>query len=373
MEVGWTILRCLSFIVGAALVIWTLQSAVRAFVVPRNEQVAIQGFVFRSVISLFFFRLRKTRSYLQRDQILSFYAPLSLLFMPVVCLILILTGYMLMFWSVGQHTWKEALILSGSSLFTLGFAIETTLAQVILIYTEATIGLGLVALLISYLPTMYGAFSQRELAVALLEVRAGDPPSAIELLKRFHRIHAIDSLDTFFGDWERWFAQIEESHTSLPALVFFRSPLPRRSWITAAGTVLDGAALYASCVAMPRQSYQAALCIRAGYIALRRIADFFQLEYDPKPQSDDPINITFEEFVRAYEDLVDAGLTMRQDVVSAWRDYNGWRVNYDTVLIQLASLTFAPVVPWISDRSLASGQPLLRGAFGRFRYRMIEK
>lgn len=373
MALGWNALRVLCFVVGALLVLWTLQSAIRAFVLPRNERVAIQAFVFRGVISLFFIPLRRATTYLQRDRILAFYAPVSLLIMPVVYLILVLLGYTLMFWAVGQPPWKEALILSGSSLFTLGFAIETGYAQIFLIFTEATIGLGLVALVISYLPTMYGAFSQRELAVAMLEVRAGNPPSAIELLKRVNRIQALESLDTFFSDWERWFAQIEESHTSLPALVFFRSPLPHRSWVTAAGTVLDSAALYASCIASPKHSYQAALCIRAGYIALRQIADFFQLEYEADPNPDDPISVTFEEFVRAYEELVGTGIVMKDDVVTAWRAFSGWRVNYDAVLIQLANLTFAPVVPWISDRSLVAGKPLLGGVFGRIRHKMIEQ
>lgn len=370
--IGWHTLRVISFIGGASLVLWTLQSAIRAFVLPRNERVAIQSFVFRIVLSFFLLRLRRIESYLQRDRIMAYYAPVSLLFMPIVCLVLILAGYMVMFWAVGMPTWKDALILSGSSLFTLGFAIETTYIQIFLIYSEATIGLGLVALLISYLPTMYGAFSQREHAVAMLEVRAGDPPSAIELLKRFHRLQRLDALDEFFVDWEKWFANIEETHTSLPALVFFRSPLPQRSWVTAAGTVLDSAALYASCIAPQREAYRAALCIRAGYIALRQIADFFELRYHPAPKSDTPISLTFEEFKHAYQTLVDAGIEMRQDVEPAWEDFRGWRVNYDAVLIQLANLTLAPTVPWVSDRSLVGGQPLLKGVFGRIRHKMIE-
>ena len=91
------------------------------------------------------------------------------------------------------------------------------------------IGLILVALLIAYLPTMYSAFSRREQAVNMLEVRAGSPPSASEMLMRFNRIHGLDKLADYWKIWEAWFADVEESHTTLPALVFFRSPRPENS------------------------------------------------------------------------------------------------------------------------------------------------
>ena len=96
----------------------------------------------------------------------------------------------------------------------------------------------MVGLLIAYLPTMYSAFSRREQAVNMLEVRAGNPPNPYDMLSRFHRIHGLDKLAELWKNWEIWFADVEESHTTLPALVFFRSPLPEHSWVTAAGTVL---------------------------------------------------------------------------------------------------------------------------------------
>ena len=101
----------------------------------------------------------------------------------------------------------------------------------------------LVALLMAYLPTMYAAFSRREQAVSMLEVRAGNPPSALEMLLRFNRIQGLDKLGDYWKTWEVWFADVEESHTTLPALVFFRSPRSDNSWITAAGAVLDTAAI----------------------------------------------------------------------------------------------------------------------------------
>src|ERR1700694_5836204 len=124
----------------------------------------------------------------------------------------------------------------------------------------------MLALCIAYLPTIYSAFAKRESAVSLLEVRAGSPPSAVELIERYQRLHGLDSLHPLWETWEIWFAELEESHTSLAALVFFRSPKPQQSWVTAAGAILDAASLMNAAVAMPHD-LQADLTIRAGFLA----------------------------------------------------------------------------------------------------------
>ncbi len=165
--------------------------------------------------------------------------------------------------------------------------------------------------------------------------------------------------------WEAWFADVEESHTSLPALVFFRSPRPEHSWVTASGAVLDTAAITLSAVDVPHDP-QADLCIRAGYIALRRISDYFEIPYDPAPRPDDPVSVTRAEFDAVCDDLAAEGLPIKSDREQAWRDYAGWRVNYDAVLRYLAGLTTAPRAPWSSDRALSHRVPLAP-AFGRRR------
>ena len=198
---------------------------------------------------------------------------------------------------------------------------------------------------------MYAAFSKREALVTMLEVRAGSPPSAITLLTRFYELNRMHMLDDLWTTWELWFVDIDETHTSLAALSFFRSPQSDRSWITASGAVLDAASLAASALEIPSNG-QANLCIRAGYIALRHISDFFGLPYDPNPRPDDPISITREEFDQAYDALVEAGMPVKQDRDDAWKNFRGWRVNYDRVLIHLAGLTMAPYAPWSSDRAV---------------------
>ena len=114
--------------------------------------------------------------------------------------------------------------------------------------------------------------------------------------------------------------------------------------------VLDSGALLASTVDLPR-SPSAELCMRSGYIALRNIANFFGIEHDPNPQSDDPISITRAEYDEVHDRLAAVGVPLKPDREQAWRDFAGWRVNYDTVLIRLAAVVLAAYAPWVSDRS----------------------
>lgn len=344
------IARVVVFALGAALVLRTLLSAVRTFVVPRSIRDGISSTVFRGMRRLFDLRLKHTRSYEERDGVLALFAPISLLALPTVWLTLVLIGYMGIFWALGVAQWRTAFLVSGSSLFTLGFASVSGLLTTVLVFSEATIGLALLALLISYLPTMYAAFERREAAVTMLEVRAGSPPNAVEMITRYYRIAGLERMAEVWPAWEVWFADVGESHTSLAALSFFRSPHPRHSWVTAAGTVLDTAALMVSIVDVPHDP-QADLCLRAGYLALRDIADFFQIKHNTRPDPGDPISITRAEFEAACDQLAAAGVPLKADRDRAWRDFAGWRVNYDTVLLGLARLTMAPRSPWTSDRA----------------------
>jgi hypothetical protein len=348
--------RIFFFTAGLLLVVATLYSAVVTFVLPRSYNTWLTRQVFRGTWLGFRFVAKFTRRYEQEDRILALFAPVALLMLPIVWVWLVITGYTGMFWALDVQPWLDAFHASGSSLLTLGFFPVDTFPTIILAFSEAVLGLGLVALLIAYLPTIYSAFSRREAVVTLLEAYAGMPPSPIEMIARSHRVDMLARLADQWVNWENWFADIEESHTTFVALVFFRSPQSWRSWVTTAGVILDAAALMLSTVDTPRDP-QAALCLRAGYLALRRIADFFDIDYDADPAPSDTISISRPEFDAAYDELVAAGVPVIADRNQAWRDYAGWRVNYDTVLIVLAGLTRAPYARWSSDRSLLLIQP----------------
>jgi hypothetical protein len=347
------------FAAGFFTVLATLGSALRSVVLPRAVPARITRRVFRTVRALFTLRIGRGADFERRDRVLAMFGPTALVALLATWLILMFAGYTAMFWAIHAHPLRRAIEVSGSALFTLGFTQGPGLPGVILTFTEAAVGLIMLALLIAYLPTIYGAFSRRETMVASLEVRAGTPPTPLKLLTRMYLIHGLDRLTELWPEWEGWFVEIQETHTSIPALPTFRSPLPQHSWITAAGVILDVAAIRASSMDLPRDP-DVELCLRAGYLSLRRIAAFFSIVFDMDPNPDDPISVTRSEYDGLYDDLAAKGLPMKPDRDQAWRDFQGWRVNYDTVLVSLARLIDAPYAPWISDRRPVVTQPIRR-------------
>ena len=343
------VVRIVAFVVAAGVVVAIVGSAVRTFVVPRGLPVALSQGIFSFLRWAFLRSVPRRRDFIAVDRRLAFFAPTALLVLPMVWLTTVLLAFAVMYAAIDDDGWWTALETSGSSLFTLGFQHPGSRVTTLLSFLEAAIGLTLLALLITYLPTIYGAFTRREAFVSLLEGRAGSPPWAVTMLIRSEQIGLLDRSDELGERAELWFSDIEESHTSLGSLAFFRSPQPEHSWVTTAGAVLDGAALSLSALDLPNDPH-AALCIRAGYLSLRRIATYFGIEFDPDPAPTDPISVTRAEFDDALERLGAAGTPLVEDRDRAWRDFQGWRVNYDTVLVALARLTVAPPAPWSSDR-----------------------
>ena len=346
-----SLIRFLVFMLGLVTVILTLSSAIATFVLPRAARSLLNRIVFGLLRRFIDFILHFAKTYHRRDSIMAYYAPIGLLLLLPTWYVLILVGYAAMYWTLGVGDLFAVFRISGSSLFTLGFDISKTPAVTAVAFTEAMLGLMLVGLLIAYLPTMYSAFARREQAVNLLEVRAGSPPSALEMLLRFNRIHGLEKLADYWRTWEAWFADVEESHTTLPALIFFRSPRPENSWVTAAGTVLDAASITLSAIEIPYEP-SAALCIRAGFLTFRRIANYFDI---PSPQDprypSTPISVERREFDDVINQLAAAGVPVKADREQAWRDFAGWRVNYDRTLILLCGLVMAPPASWSSDRA----------------------
>lgn len=345
------VLRILAFFSGMWLVFSAVLSALRTFVLPRAAPDPITRVLFRFIRSLFHLRVKQCKTFEQVDRALAMYAPTSLFVLPMVLSLLMGSGFGFIFYALGVPV-ESAFLESGSTLLTLGFIAPTQSPFiVVLAFVEASVGITLAALLISYLPTMYSAFSKRETLVNLLEVRAGSPPSAIYMFELAFPLGRMDHFKELWRDWEIWFSELDETHTSLPVLAFFRSPQPQHSWVTAAGAILDAASLYTSTLDYARDP-QAQLSIRAGYLALRHICDFFGIPYHPEPHyPDQPISVTRAEFDEAVERFRQAGLPVKADIAQAWSDFAGWRVNYDSTLLSLCTLVTAPPAPWSSDRA----------------------
>ena len=335
--------QVLVFILGLGGVVRVVFSAVRTLVVPRGVNDGLSRFAFRTIRGAFTFVARSSRPYEFRDRVMAYYGPVALVLLPAFWLILLAISFAAMFWAIGLPV-DEAAVVSGSSLLTLGFDRPGVPGGDVLSFAEAAIGLGVVALLVSYLPTIYGSFSRRELLVNLLEVRADSPPSPVVMITRMDRLAGLGDLHDLWVRWEQWFAELEETHTSLPVLVFYRSQQSNHSWVNASGAMMDAAAIVRSAVAIDRD-VQADLMIRAGYLALRRIADYFDIDYEPQPLATTGTSIDRRRFDEALAVLEASDVPLVPDRDQAWLDFNGWRVNYDTVLRALERLTMAPT-PW---------------------------
>lgn len=343
------VLRVLVFIAGVAAILFAVRSVIRTFVVPRALRNVLARFVFVAVRRVVRLRASARHDYAKRDRVMAYYAPIALVTLLVVWVAILLAGFTAMFFALGDVGLLEAFTLAGSSLFTLGFAGHDDLPSVLLAFVAAGVGLTFLALFITYLPGGYAAFQRRERGVAKLEVRAGQPPTGVYLIDLAWRVGRLENLRELWIQWEDWFTDVDESHSSFPALAFFRSGHPDQSWVTAAGAILDGASLVDSTVDVARAP-EPQFMIRSGYLCLRHLATFFQIPVEDDPEPDDPISITREEFDEAYERLRGAGVPLRADRDRCWRDFAGWRVNYDAALVGLARLTMAPRAPWSSDR-----------------------
>ena len=357
-------------LVGIVAVVVVIDAAVRTFVVPRGSVVLFTVVVFRATRRVFALFASPRRGYEARDRVMAVYAPIALLALPLTSMLVVFGAFTCVFAGLERHGWRSAVMTSGSSLLTLGFDRPGDLPSAFAVFTEAVIGLALLALLIAYLPTIYNAFSRREVAVTDLAIRAGTPPTPGNMLVRAHLTGFLNEMDSFWESWSTWFTEIQETHTSYGSLTFFRSPNPHRSWVTAAGAVLDTASMRLAVLDIP-PTPAAALCIRSGYLALREVAGFFGFDYDDAPAPDDPISVSRDEFDEVYARLVGAGVPVHADRDQAWRDFSGWRVNYDRVLVTLAVYVMAPYAPWVSDRSPV--EPLKHYGWGRRRIEITRR
>lgn len=323
-------------VVGVFIVAGTLWSAMLTVVVPRAERPRITRYHFKLMGVLSRAAHRFTKDPRRRDRFDARLAPFGLISLVFVWATHIIVGFALIYWGQGIRSFVDALVLSGSSFTTLGIRDADTLASLIIVVIEGIIGLGLVALMISYLPTVYSAYLDREIAVARLEVRAGRPPHPVTFLNRSNRIGWLAEMDHVWSEWENWFLQIDETHSTHTSLSFFRSAHYGRSWLQAAGVVLDSAALMQSTIDVA-PAPRAALCIRSGFVALGTLADTFQIDRPKTPQNEDPISISRETFDELCDELRRCDIPLKADLDQAWRDFAGWRVNYDASLYGLFS------------------------------------
>jgi hypothetical protein len=300
------------------------------------------------------------------------YAPVALVSLPLVWMILMMLAFTGIYWGTLDLSWSRAFEISVSSLTTLGFAEPNGSGRIWIAFVEATIGLGLVALLISYLPTIYSAYNGREKGANRLRPIAGTPPSAPDFIQSLQRIGSFESPDLWRNAAD-WMLDLEQTHTAFPILSYFPESDPEQSWVATVGTVLDASALvfavsdidFAEVFADVQKGpltvlvYGLPLIVRiarAVNVPLdppSRLQDFMAHAGEPAPS----VSVTREEYVAAMTSLagildIEAG---RED--EAWRRFAWIRSAYDPALRALAGVTLAAPAPWTTDRPAKVGKP----------------
>ncbi len=286
-------MRLFALFAGLLFCLSAVLDAFQTIILPRRP-------VGRFRITRFFYVLtwtpwaaiaRHIRSPKVREQVYSTFGPASLLMLLIVWALLLVTGFALLYFGLrtpfadamadatALARLRTDLYVSGTTLFTLGLGdvLPRSLAARALIIVESGTGLGFVALVIGYVPVLYNSFSRREVSVALLDARAGSPPTSTELLRRHSFPGGQEALVVLLIEWERWSAELLESHISYPILCYYRSQHDNQSWLSALTAVLDSCSLLIS-VVPGTASRQAQLTFAMARHALVDLGHVFHLE-----------------------------------------------------------------------------------------------
>jgi hypothetical protein len=287
-----------------------------------------------------------------REAFLSVYGPISLLFLLFIWATLIVLAFALLYWGAGSHLHAPAemhgfvadLFLSSAALFTLtlGDISPASGLERLLMVAEAGTGLGFLAMVIGYLPVLSQAFSRREVSVTLLDPRAGSPPSASELLMRHSGVESAQALAELLAQWDRWSADLLETHISFPVLGYYRSQHDNQSWVAALTAILDACALFIA--ALENVPVRPA---RLTFAMARHAAVDLSRAYRLAPRAPEPDRLSAHELAQLRSTLAAAGLSVRAGPDADER-LGRLRRMYEPYMNALGRFLLMPLPPWSS-------------------------
>ena len=349
-------MRIVALVAGIACLLIVLLDAFQTIILPRR---ATGRFRLTRIFYIVTWKpwvllakcLHKPR---KRETAFSFYGPLSLILLLVVWAASMVVGFALIYFALGspfsdpsQHAdFRSDLYVSGTTIFTLGLGDVTPRdpqARMLIILESGT-GLGFLAVVMGYFPVLYSAFSRREVSIALLDARAGSPPTAAELIRRHAYQGGEQSLAVLLMEWERWSAELLESHISYPLLCYFRSQHNNQSWLSALTAILDTSALLISGV-RGQEARQAQLTFAMARHALVDLAQIFSL----RPMQNAPDRLAPESYQRLFDALCDSGVNVCHDNLSSER-LREMRLLYEGYAQGLSRYLEMPLPPWLADQ-----------------------
>jgi hypothetical protein len=341
------------FAAGLAIVLIVLWDAFESIILPRRvtRRFRLTRLFYKTSWRAWKFSARLFRSRKRRETILGFFGPISLLFLVAVWALGLLLGFGLLQYGAGSSVnitgmargfWTD-LYLSGTTFFTLGLGDvvpSSSLARV-LVVAEAGFGFAFLAAVIGYLPFIFGSFSKREVNISLLDSRAGSPPAAGELLRRHSDGYGPEALHDLLKEWERWSAEVMESHLSYPVLAFFRSQHDNQSWIASLTAILDTCALMMTGIE--------GACVRQAEltfaIARHAVVDLAQVFITP-PQRPPEDRLPAADLQRIREKLAQHGLKLNASAEADAR-LSELRLMYEPYVYALGKYLLLELPPWI--------------------------
>ena len=347
-------LKIFAVIGGILLILMVLWETFETIVLPRRvtRQFRLTRFFYRATWKPWVAVAKLRGSKKKSDSMLSYYGPLSLLLLLALWAFALVLGFGMLHYGLHDrlagalfdNDFGNALYLSGTTLFTLGLGDIQPASPIgrFITVIEAGIGFGFLALVIGYLPVLYQAFSRREVTISLLDARAGSPPTAAELLRRQRGVEGMEALTELLADWEKWSADLMESHLSYPALAYFRSQHDNQSWIGSLVAILDVCSL--AMVGLEGMcQYQARMTFA---IARHALVDLSQV-FSAPPEKDGRLNrLSPEIFDELRKALSAAGFVLAEgDDANA--ELNRLRGLYEPYAQSLAAYLLLELPPWI--------------------------
>jgi hypothetical protein len=346
-------MRTLELLAGIACLIAVLLDAFKTIILPRRAtgRFRITRIFYILTWGPWAWVAQRMQLPRHRETVYSYYGPLSLILLLIVWATGMVVGFALIFHGLGSP-FKDAiqapgfrtdLYVSGTTFFTLGLGDVTPHSPWSreLTILEAGTGFGFLAVVMGYFPVLYGAFSRREVSISLLDARAGSPPTAAELMIRHSYEGADQALGLLLVEWERWSAELLESHISYPLLCYFRSQHTNQSWISALTAILDTSALLIAGV-RGHEARQAQLTFAMARHAIVDLAQVFSLG----PVKDAPDRLPQERFDALYDTLCQSGISVCRDGKSLER-LRHLRGLYEGYALALSNYLCMPLPPWI--------------------------
>jgi len=342
-----------AFVTGIVIFFVVVWDAFESIILPRRvtRQFRLTRFFYRVTWTIAKFVANLSSSRKTREMLLGFFGPSSLLLLLAVWAVGLVLGFGLMQYGAGsavnitggQPGFMTDFYLSGTTFFTLGLGDvvpRSHLARA-LVVAEAGFGFGFLAAIIGYLPFIYGSFSDREIEITLLDSRAGTPPTAGELLRRHSYRGGREALRELLKDWERWSAELMESHLSYPVLAYFRSQHDNQSWIASLAAILDTCALMKVCIEDACEK-QAQLTFAIARHAVVDLSQVFNTPPRPLPFE----RIPADDWARLRDTLAQDGVILK-DTGEAREMLAGVRAQYEPYIYALATYLNQSLPPWI--------------------------